>query len=160
VVGAAIKLDAFQNALRWLYAVPLSLCIALIVESYVPLNGFGGSPRAAVWGLAGACCCLAFAEMYGRLLAISEARAYEPRVFNEKVKLLATTINIVAMGGVAAAVIDPFIGAHSFDWLRSAFLFFAAMFTHIGAQRVLSLMMPEGQIKQSVLPETSVSTPQ
>ncbi|KFC67689.1 hypothetical protein FF80_02085 [Devosia sp. LC5] len=136
-------LTEFDRLMRWLYVVPVLISMAFWLQGSISAESLlGGSPVAGLWGLVGASSGIAFRAVHRGIAVLAERAESHAKRLNEKIKLLAATVNVIALGCAAAAVVEPLRSGGGFSPLVVVLLL-VATYAHIGAQRFLSLMIKE-----------------
>jgi hypothetical protein len=120
---------------------PIALLVAYYIssQSHWDLKLTNGS-----WGAAGALLVTSFKLMMRSLQeAQSATDVADTKIFNEQIKLLATTINYVALGLFAGALLQPLTVESSGYGLLNFVLLLLGVYIHSVSQQVLFLMKRE-----------------
>lgn len=111
----------------------------MAIEPKLPAQVWAGSSKAGLWGGVAIVCSIVFRHIY-RVVGLLAAEApEEAKSISEKIKLLSTTINVLAAICIGAGLADM-VQSTAFPTLKAVVFFFLAVYAHIGAQRFLSLL--------------------
>ena len=125
-----------------LLIIPAFLVLASTVDGYLPQELLGGTPKAGIWGLAGAITLGVYRTIMQKIQRAHFGSSLAIKNHNEQVKLLATTTNAMAIGLLVLALIEPLKGNLRVS-LATAFWLVMAIIVHSFAQKLLSFIQDE-----------------
>ena len=134
-----VDYEIMKNASRWILVAPIALLMTYFLGAHPPsfLDGkTWGTCLSVVSGLA---IYWALKGVMNALRVTTVATTHEAKTFNEQVKLMATTVNAVALAFLVIALVQPTSYNSAFE-LNSGLLLLFGLFLHTRTYKILECM--------------------
>ena len=129
------------RAARNLLILPPLLCMMAYLLGDHPIWLEAETWRNGLWGIAGSVTGLIWIRIPG-FLREAKILAKEIRIFNDQVRLMANSLNAIALGIVAFTFVQPLVAGLKFEPKHGILLIFG-VFLHIQSYRVLECSKAE-----------------
>jgi hypothetical protein len=128
-----------KNAARWILLAPLGLFLAYFFKDHPPSILDSHRWEDGLWGASGS---LAYVAIKGMMYSLKEAQTKTPleaKIFNEQLKLMATSLNAIALAFLAIAFVQPAANNLEFN-LKDGALFVFGLFLHTRTYKILEYL--------------------
>ncbi|MEO6607590.1 MAG: hypothetical protein ABIN69_03880 [Aestuariivirga sp.] len=128
-----------KTAVQWMFLLPVGFLIAYFLKGHNPSFISQESWDDGLLGGCGATFGLSLTGIMQNLREAIVSTALEAKIFNEQIKLMATSLNAMALAILIFSVVQPIVNRLQFEW-RDAFLFLMGIFIHTRSYAVLGCM--------------------